>query len=128
MFYCEECRERNDWPESFVRSTGPCGNCGEYRICHDGRDRREEKTMEWTKKKPEEDGFYWTYAKGWAKLPPVLIEVKGSQYRSVYSVSWLPVENFVGTVSVFAGPLQPPSIDAVMVYEPERRGAARVRV
>ena len=130
MFYCEECRERNDWPESAVRSTGPCGNCGEYRICHDGRDRRKEKTMElmeWTKERPEEDGFYWAYAKGWGEMKPVLIEVKGESYRPVRTERWMQLDD-VGESYVYAGPLQPPSIDAVMVYKPERRGAERVRV
>jgi hypothetical protein len=35
MFYCEECRERQDWPEGFSKSHGPCELCGQSRVCHD---------------------------------------------------------------------------------------------
>jgi len=83
--------------------------------------------MEWTKERPEEDGFYWAYAKGWEEMKPVLIEVKGESYRPARTARWMQLDD-VGESYVYAGPLQPPSIDAVMVYEPERRGAARVRV
>lgn len=35
MFYCEECRKRNEWPESFGGSHGICEICGKVRDCHD---------------------------------------------------------------------------------------------
>lgn len=28
MFYCESCREKRDWPRSFMRSFGCCELCG----------------------------------------------------------------------------------------------------
>ena len=83
--------------------------------------------MEWTKERPEEDGFYWAYAKDWGEMKPVLIEVKGQSYRPVQQSRWSLVDK-IGKRYVFAGPVQPPSIDAVMAYKPERRRAARVRV
>ena len=35
MFYCEECRVKNEWPESISRSTGNCEVCGDGRLCYD---------------------------------------------------------------------------------------------
>lgn len=35
MFYCEPCRIKNNWPESFGRSRGPCEMCGKNAICWD---------------------------------------------------------------------------------------------
>ena len=35
MFYCERCRKRNDWPESFSGSRGPCECCGKTADCYD---------------------------------------------------------------------------------------------
>ena len=35
MFYCEKCREKNQWPESFGRSRGRCEVCGKTADCHD---------------------------------------------------------------------------------------------
>lgn len=35
MFYCEECRIKNDWPKSLFMSCGPCEICGESRSCYD---------------------------------------------------------------------------------------------
>jgi len=126
MFYCEECRERNDWPESSVRSTGPCGNCGEYRLCHDGRDRRREKTMElmeWTEDKPGEDGFYWVFAETWGMgIKPVLVEVKDGLYKPLQSPHWRKIDNIIERYK-FAGPMQPPEI---LKYHPERRRSERV--
>lgn len=35
MFYCEECRAKNDWPESFFKSRGPCEMCHKTATCND---------------------------------------------------------------------------------------------
>ncbi len=35
MFYCDECKEKNKWPESFTKSVGHCESCGKYIVCHD---------------------------------------------------------------------------------------------
>lgn len=35
MFYCEECRKAAEWPESIVKSYGPCEICEERSVCHD---------------------------------------------------------------------------------------------
>lgn len=35
MFYCDPCREKNDWPQSMMKSEGPCEVCGVVRICFD---------------------------------------------------------------------------------------------
>ena len=83
--------------------------------------------MQWTKEKPKEDGYYWAYAKGWAEIAPVLIQVKDGRYRPAHSPAWRRVEEMTKQY-VFAGPVQPPDVDSVMAYEPERRRAERVRV
>lgn len=35
MFYCEECRAKNDWPGSFFEAIGPCEICHKKTGCHD---------------------------------------------------------------------------------------------
>lgn len=35
MFYCEACREKNDWPDSIMTSRGRCEVCGETANCYD---------------------------------------------------------------------------------------------
>lgn len=35
MFYCDPCRTRNKWPESFAQSAGRCEICAERAICND---------------------------------------------------------------------------------------------
>lgn len=35
MFYCNECRDKMKWPESFSQSKGPCEMCGKISICND---------------------------------------------------------------------------------------------
>ena len=35
MFYCEECRVKNDYPKGMVRSMGPCEICREVTECND---------------------------------------------------------------------------------------------
>lgn len=35
MFYCEECRKMNKWPESMAMSIGPCEVCKQMRSCYD---------------------------------------------------------------------------------------------
>lgn len=35
MFYCDECRKRLGYPESFMASYGPCEVCGTRAVCHD---------------------------------------------------------------------------------------------
>lgn len=35
MFFCDECRKKKNWPESFLKSKGPCEVCGEVRVCND---------------------------------------------------------------------------------------------
>lgn len=36
MFYCEECRRQESWPETInVKSEGTCEVCGRRAICHD---------------------------------------------------------------------------------------------
>ena len=35
MFYCDECREKKNWPESLTMSIGPCEVCGKMRSCWD---------------------------------------------------------------------------------------------
>lgn len=35
MFYCEDCRKKNGWPESMCRSYGRCEVCGKTNVCYD---------------------------------------------------------------------------------------------
>jgi len=35
MFYCDDCRVKNDWPESFSKSMGNCEMCNEPAVCND---------------------------------------------------------------------------------------------
>lgn len=35
MFYCEDCRIKNQWPTGFAMSHGPCEVCGKVSICYD---------------------------------------------------------------------------------------------
>lgn len=35
MFYCDECREKKNWPESLAMSIGRCEVCGQMRSCWD---------------------------------------------------------------------------------------------
>jgi hypothetical protein len=35
MFFCEKCREKNDWPDSIMKSFGKCEVCGEHASCND---------------------------------------------------------------------------------------------
>lgn len=35
MFYCDDCREKQNWPEGFAKSEGPCECCGEVAPCND---------------------------------------------------------------------------------------------
>lgn len=35
MFYCEDCRKRNDWPDSLSLSRGQCEACGKTAHCYD---------------------------------------------------------------------------------------------
>ena len=35
MFYCERCREKNDWPDSLTRSYAPCEVCKKTAMCFD---------------------------------------------------------------------------------------------
>lgn len=35
MFYCEECRLENGWPEGYSVSHGPCECCGKTKLCFD---------------------------------------------------------------------------------------------
>lgn len=34
MFYCEECARKHDWPESIMKSLGPCEMCERVRPCN----------------------------------------------------------------------------------------------
>ena len=77
---------------------------------------RKEKTMElmeWTEDKPEADGLYWAFAETWGPgITPVLIEVKDGLYKPVHSPHWRRVDKIIEWYK-FAGPIQPPSIDAM---------------
>lgn len=35
MFYCDSCREKNNWPKSIVKSVGKCEMCDKGAVCHD---------------------------------------------------------------------------------------------
>ena len=35
MFYCDPCREINQWPESMFKSFGPCEECGQTGRCNE---------------------------------------------------------------------------------------------
>jgi hypothetical protein len=35
MFYCEPCRKKNDWPESWSKSQGACEMCNKLARCND---------------------------------------------------------------------------------------------
>lgn len=35
MYYCERCREENDWPASIGKSRGRCECCGKIATCND---------------------------------------------------------------------------------------------
>lgn len=35
MFYCDACREKREWPESFLKSRGPCEICRKVADCND---------------------------------------------------------------------------------------------
>ena len=34
MFYCNDCAEKNNYPESMSKSHGKCELCGKSRICN----------------------------------------------------------------------------------------------
>lgn len=34
MFYCDDCKKKNDWPSSVVVSRGKCEVCGVETICN----------------------------------------------------------------------------------------------
>lgn len=35
MLYCEECREKNKWPKTFMASFGACEECFRTKSCYD---------------------------------------------------------------------------------------------
>jgi hypothetical protein len=35
MFYCDSCRDKNDWPDGLMKSFGPCECCGTTDRCSD---------------------------------------------------------------------------------------------
>lgn len=35
MFYCDECREKYNYPESFRKDYGKCELCGKISSCND---------------------------------------------------------------------------------------------
>lgn len=35
MFYCDDCRIKRNWPNSFIQSRGQCECCGESAVCWD---------------------------------------------------------------------------------------------
>jgi len=35
MFYCNDCKIKNDWPESFNESYGKCEICNKMSVCND---------------------------------------------------------------------------------------------
>lgn len=35
MFYCELCRKKNEWPQGFSGSYGPCEVCHKVATCFD---------------------------------------------------------------------------------------------
>lgn len=39
MFYCENCREKNNWPTNVAVAYGECEICGELAECHNGPSR-----------------------------------------------------------------------------------------
>ena len=50
MFYCDDCRKKKAWPESFSRSLGKCEICGKVAACNDVSSSQ--------LPKPPEKGFY----------------------------------------------------------------------
>ena len=34
MFYCDDCRKKNKWPEGFSKSFGNCEACGKVASCN----------------------------------------------------------------------------------------------
>jgi hypothetical protein len=58
MFYCEDCRKRNDYPETISHSIGNCEMCGKRAVCNDLHHSQlpepkkpEVKILEWMKDK-----------------------------------------------------------------------------
>lgn len=35
MFYCDKCKEKKGWPESWAKSYGKCEICDEVALCND---------------------------------------------------------------------------------------------
>lgn len=35
MFYCDSCRDKNEWPDGLMKSFGPCECCGNVAQCSD---------------------------------------------------------------------------------------------
>lgn len=35
MFYCDECANKNEWPETGFKSYGKCEICGQQSNCND---------------------------------------------------------------------------------------------
>ena len=35
MFYCDECRDKNEWPDTWAKSEGKCELCGKQAVCND---------------------------------------------------------------------------------------------
>lgn len=35
MFFCEKCRNENQWPDSLFKSRGKCEVCDQFATCND---------------------------------------------------------------------------------------------
>jgi hypothetical protein len=35
VFYCNKCKDKNKWPDSYVKSVGRCEMCGDAAVCND---------------------------------------------------------------------------------------------
>ena len=35
MFFCDLCANKNKWPDSIMKSEGPCEMCGKRALCND---------------------------------------------------------------------------------------------
>ncbi len=115
MYYCEECREKNEWPESLAQSKGTCELCRKYRVCHD----RKSSTL--PKRKSHEvklgdyatgDGQYFTFdgrvyitaGNGWSAG-----DVGVMRWEDGDS-AWMPVETLVVPLAM---PPRPPTLCTV---------------
>lgn len=120
MFYCDDCKTKNNWPEAIAfKSHGNCEVCGENRICHDvpskhlpmppREDGAEHTPGEWVKSK-RTDGRFTDF----------FIESNGQYVAAVPQQAQHPGQSEVNANLIAAAPNLLAELERlVMYYEPQ---------